>query len=80
MGITIRIIDVPALFVSVAAPEFVKHLDASKKALLEAASQAPGAATDEDILALYRGVIQLQQIHKAYCPEFVSPPPHPPFF
>ncbi|KAI5481227.1 C2 domain protein [Pseudohyphozyma bogoriensis] len=62
-------IDVPAIFVGVAAPEFVRHLDASRNALLAAASQAPGAAGDEDLLGLYRGVVKLQQMHKAYCPE-----------
>lgn len=59
----------PRIFISVAAVEFVEHLDASREALLAAASQAPGAATDDDLLGLYRGVIQLEQMHNAFCPE-----------
>lgn len=66
-----RAIDVPAIFISVAAPEFVRHLDASRTALLAAASQAEGAATDADLLDLYRGIIELQKMHNAFCPESV---------
>lgn len=62
-------IDVPAIFIGVAAPEFVKHLAASQSALLAAAAQAEGAANDADLLDLYRGVIELQNMHNAYCVE-----------
>jgi hypothetical protein len=65
-----RAIDVPAIFIGVAGPEFVRHLGASRNALLAAASQAPGAANDDDLLGLYRGVIKLQQMHSAYCPGY----------
>lgn len=40
-------------------------------ALLAAASQAQNAANDADLLDLYRGVIELQKMHNAFCPEFV---------
>nr|CRX79212.1 hypothetical protein ls5931a1_00048 [Leucosporidium scottii] len=64
-------IDVPAIFISIAGPWFVQHLDASRGALLSAASQAEGAANDADLLELYRGVIELQKMHNAFCPEYV---------
>ena len=67
-----RSIDVPAIFIGVAAPEFVRHLDASRTALLAAASQTANAANDADLLDLYRGVIELQKMHNAFCPEYVS--------
>jgi hypothetical protein len=59
----------PAIFIGVAGPMFVRHLEASREALLAAASQAPGAANDEDLLGLYRGTIQLEGMHNAFCPE-----------
>lgn len=59
----------PAIFIGVTAPEFVKHLAASQMALLAAAAQAEGAASDADLLDLYRGVIELQKMHDAFCPE-----------
>jgi hypothetical protein len=62
-------IDVPAIFIGVAAPEFVKHLDASRTALLAAASQETGSAHDSDLLDLYRGIIELQKMHNTFCPE-----------
>lgn len=64
-----RNIDVPAIFISIAGSWFVQHLDASRGALLAAASQAEGAANDADLLELYRGVIELQKMHNAFCPE-----------
>lgn len=62
----------PAIFLSIAGPWFVQHLDASRAALLDAASQAEGAANDADLLELYRGVIELQRMHNAFCPESVE--------
>ncbi|GAA6043218.1 hypothetical protein JCM8097_000332 [Rhodosporidiobolus ruineniae] len=62
-------IDPPALFLSVAAPLFVHHLDRSRLSLLAAASQQEGAASDSELLDLYHGVKKLQEMHKAFCPE-----------
>lgn len=63
------LIDVPSIFIGVAAPEFVRHLAASQLALLAAAAQTEGAANDADLLELYQGVIELQNMHNAYCTE-----------
>ncbi|KAM0747772.1 hypothetical protein T439DRAFT_304877 [Meredithblackwellia eburnea MCA 4105] len=62
-------IDPPALFIGIAAPEFVHHLSASQQALVAAANQKEGAAGDDDLLALYRGVVQLEEMHDAFVPE-----------
>ncbi|GAA5951064.1 hypothetical protein JCM21900_005712 [Sporobolomyces salmonicolor] len=62
-------IDPPALFLTVAAPLFVHHLDASRVALLAAASQTDGAASDGDLLELYHGARELQEMHGAFCPD-----------
>ncbi|GAA6054101.1 hypothetical protein JCM3770_006173 [Rhodotorula araucariae] len=59
-------IDPPALFLAVAAPLFVQHLDRSRLALLAAASQQEGAASDEDLLELYHGVRELKDLHRAF--------------
>ncbi|GAA5876973.1 hypothetical protein JCM8547_001955 [Rhodosporidiobolus lusitaniae] len=62
-------VDPPALFLSVAAPLFVQHLDRSRIALLAAASQQEGAASDDELLDLYHGVKELKEMHTAFCPE-----------
>ncbi|KAM0786123.1 hypothetical protein ACM66B_006933 [Microbotryomycetes sp. NB124-2] len=62
-------IDPPAIFLGIAGPWFVQHLDASRDALLAAASGSDGAASDDDLLELYRGVINLQKMHNAFRPE-----------
>ncbi|GAA6019542.1 hypothetical protein JCM10207_003737 [Rhodosporidiobolus poonsookiae] len=62
-------IDPPALFISVSAPLFVQHLDRSRIALLAAASQQEGAASDAELLDLYHGVKELKAMHEAFCPE-----------
>ncbi|KAK4048423.1 hypothetical protein OIV83_004769 [Microbotryomycetes sp. JL201] len=62
-------IDPPAIFLGIAGPWFVQHLDASRDALLAAASGSDGAASDDDLLELYRGVINLQKMHDAFRPE-----------
>ncbi|BGP51587.1 hypothetical protein JCM10450v2_007535 [Rhodotorula kratochvilovae] len=59
-------IDPPSLFLAVAAPLFVQHLDRSRLALLAAASQQEGAASDEDLLELYHGVRELKDLHRAF--------------
>ena len=66
-----RQIDPPALFLSVSAPFFVRHVDLSESemALLAAASQQQGAASDEDLLAFYHGVRELKEMFSAFCPE-----------
>lgn len=64
-----RSIDVPAIFVGVAAPEFLRHLDASRNLLLAVANQVSDATNDEDLIEVYRGVVELQKLHKAFCPE-----------
>ncbi|KAK4052310.1 hypothetical protein OIO90_004391 [Microbotryomycetes sp. JL221] len=62
-------IDPPAIFLSIAGPWFVQHLDASRDALLAAASGSDGAASDDDLLELYRGTINLQKMHNAFRPD-----------
>ncbi|GAA5905133.1 hypothetical protein JCM6882_000389 [Rhodosporidiobolus microsporus] len=62
-------IDPPALFLAVAAPLFVHHLDRSRIALLAAASQQEGAAGDDELLELYHGVKELQDMHGAFCTD-----------
>ncbi|KAG0666349.1 hypothetical protein C6P46_004917 [Rhodotorula mucilaginosa] len=62
-------IDPPALFLSVSAPFFVRHVDLSEVALLAAASQQQGAASDEDLLAFYHGVRELKEMFSAFCPD-----------
>ncbi|KAK4701807.1 hypothetical protein P7C70_g4424, partial [Phenoliferia sp. Uapishka_3] len=59
-------IDMPAIFISVAGPMFGQHLESSRESLFAAASQV---AHDEDLLGLYRGTMQLQEMHNAFCPE-----------
>lgn len=68
-------IDVPALFLEIAAPEFIQHLDRSRSILHAAASSAEEASrTDADLLELYRGVIDLQKMHNAFNPSYVPRP------
>ncbi|GAA5862773.1 hypothetical protein JCM3774_001917 [Rhodotorula dairenensis] len=62
-------IDPPALFLAVSAPFFVRHVDLSQVALLAAASQQQGAASDEDLLAFYHGVRELKDMFSAFCPD-----------
>ncbi|GAA5994013.1 hypothetical protein JCM11641_004022 [Rhodosporidiobolus odoratus] len=62
-------IDPPSLFISVAAPLFVQHLDRSRIVLLAAASQQEGAAGDDELLDLYHSVKELQEMHTAFCPD-----------
>ncbi|GAA5932210.1 hypothetical protein JCM10213_006785 [Rhodosporidiobolus nylandii] len=62
-------IDPPSLFISVAAPLFVQHLDRARLALLAAASQQEGAAADDELLDLYHGVKELKDMHSAFCPD-----------
>lgn len=64
-----RQIDPPALFLSVSALFFVRHVDLSEVALLAAASQQQGAASDEDLLAFYHGVRELKEMFSTFCPE-----------
>ncbi|GAA5827609.1 hypothetical protein JCM11251_001755 [Rhodosporidiobolus azoricus] len=61
-------IDPPAIFLSVSAPLFTQHLDRSRVSLLAAASQQDGAAGDDELLELYHGVKELQDMHGAFCP------------
>lgn len=54
-------IDVPEIFVSVAGPEFVHQLSAARPLILQ--------ASDDDLLALYRGTAELDQMHRAFVGE-----------
>lgn len=58
---------------SVAAPEFINHLDRCRAVLHAAAQTRPtdGGASDYDaeLLELYRGVIELQKMHNAFVEE-----------
>lgn len=49
----------------------VRHIDQSQIALLAAAAQQQGAASDEDLLAMYHSVRELQEMFTAFCPGCV---------
>ncbi|GAA6018841.1 hypothetical protein JCM11491_006882 [Sporobolomyces phaffii] len=74
-------LDPPALFLAVAAPLFVEHLNNSRISNISASvelaqSQAaastggpPSNVTDGELLELYHGVKELRDMFEAFCPE-----------
>ncbi|SCV73141.1 BQ2448_7066 [Microbotryum intermedium] len=67
----VDVIDPPALFLGIAGPWYVQHLNSQRQSLLEAVTrdEGEGGATDADILDLYRAILALQRMHGAFCPE-----------
>lgn len=67
-------IDVPALFLSVVAAEFVNHLARSRSSLLAAYSRrkspsAVGTQAGPDVFELYRRTRELKTMHDAFNKE-----------
>ncbi|GAA5911391.1 uncharacterized protein JCM6883_000082 [Sporobolomyces salmoneus] len=67
-------LDPPALFLSVAAPLFVDHLNNSRISNISASVElvqprATGGVTDGELLELYHGVKELRDMFQAFCPE-----------
>ena len=82
-----RILDPPALFLSVSAPLFVDHLNNSRISTISASVSTPlennstqpqpqendggSVVTDGELLELYHGVKELLEMFEAFCPEYV---------
>jgi len=82
-----RMLDPPALFLSVSAPLFVDHLNNSRISTISASVSTPlennsaqsqpqqnggdGVVTDGELLELYHGVKELLEMFEAFCPECV---------
>ncbi|SCZ94445.1 BZ3500_MvSof-1268-A1-R1_Chr12-2g03904 [Microbotryum saponariae] len=67
----VDVIDPPALFLGIAGPWFVQHLNSQRQTLLDAVTrdEGEGGANDADILDLYRAILALQRMHGAFCPK-----------